>query len=904
MLNKIIQDIKNTSITSIDLQYNNIGAEGAIALAEALKYNTSVTSIKLSSNKIGDEGAIALAEALKSNTSVTSIALWKNNIGAEGARALAEVLKYNTSITSIKLSLNKIGDEGAIALADALKYNTSITDINLWRNNIGDEGARALADALKYNTSVTYINLWENNIGAEGAIALADALKYNTSLNYIGLDRNSIGSEGARALANALKYNTSITDINLWRNNIGDEGAIALADALKYNTSVNSIILNDNNIGDEGAIALADALKYNTSVTSINLEYNNIGAEGARALADALKYNTSVTSINLSGNVIGGEAEALIQEITTRNNKLFETNLNNIKQGKELVTMTPEAFLAILINKIKRTDDKTLKKEYQEIKAAMEPTIRLIKRSHPKVKTSNNKNAVAVEIPAEFQCSVTGQIMSDPVILTESGETYEREGIERWLLNHDTDPLTNERLANKNLAPNRSIKRSIVTFLDKHSFDRYPELWEEVYVPKQLTQQLLTALQSGEEQETRRLVGQAPHLLIKPDDQQKTLLHLICEQGNATLLQWSIKQLGEQFLQHPLTVEEDGAACFRSLVNAGKTGAARVWSQALNWSREDYEIELEQALKAKEVQAIESCIALGADANGITQRFPFIHLAIEESNSKLLEVLLKAGVSINKADNIGETPLHKAVYLNKPEMIKLIMDAKPDLNLNNREGKTALETALELKRYEAAKLMIYASAEVEISNNGILLQLISHGAENLATELLSKLSMKDHLNIKDTTGRTALLHASALGRTSIVQALINHGVSVETKDAEGNTALHLAAMSGQKETIAELLKHSAPAKALNHANQTPMAIAKAYGQTAIAEFIDTERRRLKLQPFIEPLKQEFTAKLLECMEMINKQQEVINRQQETIQGLQRNLSYSGNEKGILSKLRY
>ena len=78
-----------------------------------------------------------------------------NNIGDEGAAALAGALKTNTALTTPYLWHNNIGDEGAAALAGALKTNTALTTLELWHNNIGDEGAAALAGALKTNTALT-----------------------------------------------------------------------------------------------------------------------------------------------------------------------------------------------------------------------------------------------------------------------------------------------------------------------------------------------------------------------------------------------------------------------------------------------------------------------------------------------------------------------------------------------------------------------------------------------------------------------------------------------------------------------------------------------------------------------------------------------------------------------------
>jgi hypothetical protein len=44
-----------------------------VALADALKVNTSMTTINLQKNEVGDEGALALADALKVNTSLKTI---------------------------------------------------------------------------------------------------------------------------------------------------------------------------------------------------------------------------------------------------------------------------------------------------------------------------------------------------------------------------------------------------------------------------------------------------------------------------------------------------------------------------------------------------------------------------------------------------------------------------------------------------------------------------------------------------------------------------------------------------------------------------------------------------------------------------------------------------------------
>jgi hypothetical protein len=59
-------------LTTIELGWNSIGAEGAAALAEALKVNRSVTDFHLNCNSVGAEGAAALNEMWKVNDKLCS----------------------------------------------------------------------------------------------------------------------------------------------------------------------------------------------------------------------------------------------------------------------------------------------------------------------------------------------------------------------------------------------------------------------------------------------------------------------------------------------------------------------------------------------------------------------------------------------------------------------------------------------------------------------------------------------------------------------------------------------------------------------------------------------------------------------------------------------------------------
>ncbi|XP_047456012.1 WD repeat, SAM and U-box domain-containing protein 1-like [Mugil cephalus] len=65
------------------------------------------------------------------------------------------------------------------------------------------------------------------------------------------------------------------------------------------------------------------------------------------------------------------------------------------------------------------------------------------------------------EVPDEFLCPITRELMKDPVIAAD-GFSYERESIESWIRGENkTSPMTNLPLQTTLLTPNRSLKMAI-----------------------------------------------------------------------------------------------------------------------------------------------------------------------------------------------------------------------------------------------------------------------------------------------------------------------------------------------------------------------------------------------------------------------------------------------------------
>ena len=70
--------------------------------------------------------------------------------------------------------------------------------------------------------------------------------------------------------------------------------------------------------------------------------------------------------------------------------------------------------------------------------------------------------------PAEYLCPITQQIMVNPVMLIETGHSYEAASISRWLDLHDTDPMSGQLLHSKQLSSNRALKTLITDWAAAH----------------------------------------------------------------------------------------------------------------------------------------------------------------------------------------------------------------------------------------------------------------------------------------------------------------------------------------------------------------------------------------------------------------------------------------------------
>eukprot|EP01024_Parvocaulis_polyphysoides_P056018 TRINITY_DN5822_c2_g1_i1.p3 TRINITY_DN5822_c2_g1~~TRINITY_DN5822_c2_g1_i1.p3 ORF type:complete len:246 (-),score=14.97 TRINITY_DN5822_c2_g1_i1:677-1345(-) len=71
-------------------------------------------------------------------------------------------------------------------------------------------------------------------------------------------------------------------------------------------------------------------------------------------------------------------------------------------------------------------------------------------------------------VPDRYKCPITREIMKEPVLLLETGHTFEKEAIDLWLRDHATCPVTNQPLRKLDTAPVLALKQEILEYQQKH----------------------------------------------------------------------------------------------------------------------------------------------------------------------------------------------------------------------------------------------------------------------------------------------------------------------------------------------------------------------------------------------------------------------------------------------------
>jgi ankyrin repeat protein len=94
----------------------------------------------------------------------------------------------------------------------------------------------------------------------------------------------------------------------------------------------------------------------------------------------------------------------------------------------------------------------------------------------------------------------------------------------------------------------------------------------------------------------------------------------------------------------------------------------------------------------------------------------YYHIAVTNSNTKTLDVMLEYGISPNIVDVNGNTPLHIASRRGNLEMVKFLLTRGADINAVDHIGNTPLHLASMYKRTSIVEHLVTNGADLTITN--------------------------------------------------------------------------------------------------------------------------------------------------------------------------------------------
>ena len=334
-----------TNILKLDISYNNISDDGAVAISKCLKNNNTLQELNMLHNEVCYNGIINIGKALEMNRKLQVFNISANNISDDGAIAISEYLKYSNSLKELNMSHNKVSDNGIINIGKALQMNATLQTLDISHNNLSDNGVLTFSDYLKeentlhqlriswndidldLNSNVTSLNMCKKRFGNTGAF-LVSKFFYKTNILKLDISYNNISDDGAVAISKCLKNNNTLQELNMLHNEVCDNGIINISKALEMNRKFQVFNISINNISDDGAVVISEYLKYSNSLKELNMSYNKVSDDGIINIGKALQMNATLQVLDISHNRLSDNGVLTFSHYLKEENTLHKLGIS------------------------------------------------------------------------------------------------------------------------------------------------------------------------------------------------------------------------------------------------------------------------------------------------------------------------------------------------------------------------------------------------------------------------------------------------------------------------------------------------------------------------------------------------------------------------------------------------
>ncbi len=300
-------------------------------------------------------------------------------------------------------------------------------------------------------------------------------------------------------------------------------------------------------------------------------------------------------------------------------------------------------------------------------------------------------------------------------------------------------------------------------------------------------------------------------------------------------------------------------------------GAPGIKPERAELDKRGIEYKTENFLKAVQednTDIAELFIKAGIDVNAKTEweKEPALIIAIRHKNMKIIKAIIGAGgANLNITDDYGTTPLYGASEKGLTEVVNTLIAGGANVKdygpgamvIASRYGhaeivQAFLKAGVETKGEKAVKAMSMAS---DYNHSAVVKLLLEKGAEVNARDYagsnplaraiesngketaLLLLGKGADMNNRDNFGMTPLMRAVQHGRTDMVKLLIDTGADKDVKDKSGKTAVMWAVRENQPDALKLLVEAKADINAEDNEGQTALFLAKQNKNQALVDIL-------------------------------------------------------------------
>ena len=276
---------------------------------------------------------------------------------------------------------------------------------------------------------------------------------------------------------------------------------------------------------------------------------------------------------------------------------------------------------------------------------------------------------------------------------------------------------------------------------------------------------------------------------------------------------------------------------------------------------EDISSAVYLAISQNQLEAVEFLLSVGADPNAVVGEKHLFFEAIQGGDVEIVKTFIEAGADINRKNNDGCTSLSTACFAGYIEIVELLLAYGADPNEPDDKNRTPLMIANSNRKLEVIKILLKTKASqnsLDAEDFAFLISACKEG-DIEAVKTLIQAGIPLDFQESDRTW-SALMFAADEGHLEIVKLLVAGGANVNLKASTGDTALIRAILSNSSLIVQFLLESKADSNLQGESGRSPLHIACAIQNVELVQLLLENKANPNIQDTSEatPLLVSFT----------------------------------------------